>query len=70
MADAIPICSPWQLAADASDEVANLICDIPGWDDYEYLAETEADLLRAAALMQQAVRLLERAGKRENCRRL
>lgn len=69
MADARPICSPWQLAADASDRVADLMCNIPGWDGYEYKAETEAELLRAAALIQQAERLLEQASKRENRRR-
>jgi hypothetical protein len=66
--DATPICSPWQLAADASDRVANLITNIPGWDDYEFAAETEAELLQAAALIQQAARLLEQASKRETRR--
>jgi hypothetical protein len=66
MAEITPICSPWQLAADASDRVAELICDIPGWDDYEFAAESGAALLQAAALIQRAERLLEGARKREN----
>jgi hypothetical protein len=68
MADATPICSPWQLAADASDRVAELMCGIPGWDGYEFKAETQAELLQAAALMQRTERLLEKAEKRENRR--
>jgi hypothetical protein len=40
--------------------------EIPG--DYECLADTRADLLHAAALIQRAARLLKQASKRESRR--
>jgi hypothetical protein len=57
--------SYWQLAADASDRIGKLITEIPGWDGYEYLSETQDEMRRAAALLQQAIPLLERASERE-----
>jgi hypothetical protein len=56
--------NPWQLAADAADRIAELLDDIPGWA-YEYAEETRDELLQTAALLQQAIPLLERARGRE-----
>jgi hypothetical protein len=65
MSDVTPLYSYWQLAADASDRVGELIDEIPGWDGYEYADETQQDLQRTAALLQQVIPLLERASRRE-----
>jgi hypothetical protein len=57
----------WQLVADVSDRISNLLDCIPGWD-YEYLHETESELQHVALLLRQAVPLLERASEREGRR--
>jgi len=56
---------PWRLVAKASDRIADLVTDIPGWNGYEYSDETQSDLQRAAALLRQAIPLLEKASDRE-----
>jgi hypothetical protein len=62
--------NPWQLAADASDRIGELMTEIPGWNGYEYSGETQDELRRAGALLQQATSLLEQARDREEGRRL
>jgi hypothetical protein len=59
---------PWRLAAAASDRIGKLMTEIPGWDGYEYSGETQNELRRAAALLQQAIPLLEQASERESRR--
>jgi hypothetical protein len=61
----LEICSPWQQAADASDRIEELISEIPGWDGYELLEETQIELRQAAVLLHQAIGLLSRASARE-----
>lgn len=60
--------SHWQFAADASDRIAELMDEIPGWESYEYAGGTEDELRRAVALLQGAIPLLERAARREQQR--
>jgi len=55
----------WPLAAANSDRIAKLLTEIPGWDGYEYADETQEELRIVAALLQQAIPLLEQAGQRE-----
>jgi hypothetical protein len=62
--------NPWRLAADVSDRIGKLLTEIPGWDGYEYSGETHNELRRAAALLQQAIPLLEQASEREERRRI
>jgi hypothetical protein len=65
-AKVVDICSPWQLAADASDWVALLMDRIPaGSAGFVLTAETEQELRQAAALLQKANELLRRAAARE-----
>jgi hypothetical protein len=65
MPNVIDLYSPWQVASDASDRVAELITDIPGWRAYRHAPETLGELRQAAELLERAARLLERAGIRE-----
>jgi hypothetical protein len=60
---------PWQIVADASDRIEKLVTCIPGWDDYEHSGETLNELRRVAALLRQAIPLLEQAADREESRR-
>jgi hypothetical protein len=56
----------WQQVADASDELAHLIAGIPAGDyGYQPAKETHAELREAAALLDQAISLLQRALDRE-----
>ena len=56
---------PWRLVVGASDRIAKLITDIPGWDGHEHSRETQEELRIVAALLEEAVPLLEAAAKRE-----
>jgi hypothetical protein len=56
---------PWRLTADASDRIAKLVTEIPGWDGYQYSIETQNELRQAAALLQRVIPLLKRASERE-----
>jgi hypothetical protein len=58
----------WQLAAEASDRITELMDNIPGWDGYEHAAETQDELRRAVVLLREAIPLLERASAREAAR--
>jgi ABC-type antimicrobial peptide transport system ATPase subunit len=62
--------SSWQLAADASDRIGELMTEIPGWKGYECSVETQAEMRRATALLQEAIPLLEQASEREERRRI
>jgi hypothetical protein len=53
----------WRETADASDRIAKLITNIPGWDGYEHSRETQEKLRVAAALLNQALPLLEVVSK-------
>ena len=57
--------SPWQHVSDASDRIAELIDEIPGWDGYEYADITQGELRFAMVLLQEAIPLLEQASRRE-----
>jgi hypothetical protein len=54
----------WDAVAGASDEIVDLVEDIPGWD-YEYADETRRELESAAVLLRRVVPLLKRARDRE-----
>jgi hypothetical protein len=60
-----PIRSVWQPVADASDQIAALVTDLPAWSGYRYSIESQVELRRAAELLAQAIPLLERVSKRE-----
>jgi hypothetical protein len=62
------IASPWQQVADASDAIARLIGDVPGWPAYTLAEETRAELRQVAALLQRALALLQPAAEREALR--
>jgi hypothetical protein len=64
-AKVVDISSPWQQAADASDRIGELLTDIPGWDGYDLLEDTQAELRQAAALLHQAMGLIAQAAARE-----
>ena len=66
--DVTSLHKPWKLAASASDRIGELMSCIPGWADYEHSGETLGELRRAAALLQQAIPLLEQASEREDRR--
>ena len=57
--------SPRQQVADAIDRAARLIDQIPRWDSYQCVPETDLELRGAAALMQRAVLYLRAAAARE-----
>lgn len=60
------VLSSWQQAADASDEAAELIAGLPGGDNgYELTPESDQELRQAAALLEKAAELLQRASERE-----
>lgn len=65
MSNVTRLYSPWQLAADASDRIAELIDEIPGWDGYQYADITQGELRYAIVLLQEAIPLLEQASRRE-----
>jgi hypothetical protein len=53
-------------AADASDEIAYLIAGIPAGDlGYQPTEESRAEMRESAALLEQAISLLQRAFERE-----
>ena len=61
----------WQKAADASDEIAYAIAGIPAADvapGFKHMAETCTELRQAAALLKQALALLQRCMDREDPR--
>jgi hypothetical protein len=65
MASIVQLRNPWRAVAKASDRVAELVTDIPGWPGYDYPSETQAELESVAALLWRAVPLLERTRDRE-----
>jgi hypothetical protein len=66
MGNVTPIRSPWGPVAEASDEIAELVTDIPGWSGHRHSIESQAELHRAAELLKQAIPLLKRVCERES----
>jgi hypothetical protein len=64
----VELWSPWQQVSDASDRIAELVDEIPGWEGYRLAVATYSELRQAAALLQQATELLTAAAARESAR--
>jgi hypothetical protein len=64
----VELWGPWQQVSDASDRIAELVDEIPGWEGYQLAAATCSELRQAAALLQQAIELLTASSARESAR--